>query len=326
MPDFEKKQILFVFCRNGEKLSFRNENVVVKNNDGSVKCQCSCYRVFLIYIVGHCSITTVLIQKVKKYGFSIALMSESFRLYNVIGAYKDGNTILKKRQYLYDENDMAMMLVQNKIYTQIKTLKDVRCKSEAVKEAILKLEECYEKCTTATDVNSLMAYEGIASKIYFKNHFNNILWQGRKPRIKADSTNCVLDIGYTILFAFVEALLEAYGFDTYCGVLHKQFYMRKSLVCDIVEPFRFVIDKAVKKAYNLKQIQDADFCIVNNHYQLSWNQSARYVEFLMKAVLDNKSYIFSYIQLYYRCFMRENAIEEYPFFVGEVERYGAYKL
>ena len=64
-----------------------------------------------------------------------------------------------------------------------------------------------------------MAYEGLASKLYFRNHFNNVLWIGRKPRIKRDYVNAVLDIGYTILFSFIDALLSCYGFDTYCGVI-----------------------------------------------------------------------------------------------------------
>ena len=60
-----------------------------------------------------------------------------------------------------------------------------------------------------------MAYEGLASKLYFRNHFNNVLWIGRKLRIKRDYVNAVLDIGYTILFSFIDALLSCYGFDTY---------------------------------------------------------------------------------------------------------------
>lgn len=325
-PDFNKKQIVFLFCNNGEKIAFRNENIIVKQKDGSIKFQCSCYRIFIIYVVGHCSITTVLIQKAKKYGFHIALLTSSFKLYSSIGAPKDGNTMLKKKQYSYNGNAIATLIVKNKIYTQLKTLEEVRNKSEAVKEAIEGIRKCYMSCEEDDDVNSLMAYEGTASKLYFKNHFNNILWSGRKPRIKADSVNCVLDIGYTLLFAFIEALLEAYGFDTYCGVLHKQFYMRKSLVCDLVEPFRFLIDKAVKKAYNLKQIQEDDFDVINRQYRLKWEKTADYTAFLMRPIIDNKDGIFLYIQAYYRSFMKEQSIEEYPFFCGGVVKYDSYKL
>ena len=73
-------------------------------------------------------------------------------------------------------------------------------------------------------------------------YFDNVQWNGRKPRIKSDYVNVVLDIGYTMLFNIVDAMLQVYGFDTYYGVFHKCFYMRKSLVCDIMEPIRPIID------------------------------------------------------------------------------------
>lgn len=43
--------------------------------------------------------------------------------------------------------------------------------------------------------------------------------------------------------------------DVYCGVLHTMFYMRKSLVCDVMEPFRAIVDEQVKKSLNLGQFK-----------------------------------------------------------------------
>ena len=86
--------------------------------------------------------------------------------------------------------------------------------------------------------------------------FEGLNWKGRKPRIKFDYINSSLDIGYTVLFTFIEVIANSFGFDIYVGVLHKQFYMRKSLICDFVEPFRTIIDEQVKKSINLKQIKE----------------------------------------------------------------------
>lgn len=36
-------------------------------------------------------------------------------------------------------------------------------------------------------------------------YFDNVQWNGRKPRIKSDYVNVVLDIGYTMLFNIVDA-------------------------------------------------------------------------------------------------------------------------
>ena len=55
--------------------------------------------------------------------------------------------------------------------------------------------------------------------------------------------------------------IELFGFDTYVGVLHREFFHRKSLVCDLVEPFRPIIDSSLIKALNLGQIHEDDFYV-----------------------------------------------------------------
>ena len=71
--DFGKKQIIFLFTNAGEKLSFSNDNIVVKDRDGKVKHQSTCYRLFMVCVIGNISITSGLIQRSKKFGFSICI-------------------------------------------------------------------------------------------------------------------------------------------------------------------------------------------------------------------------------------------------------------
>ena len=49
--DFKKKQIVFLFTNEGDKLSFLNDNIIVKNKEGGIKYQSTCYRLFMICVV-----------------------------------------------------------------------------------------------------------------------------------------------------------------------------------------------------------------------------------------------------------------------------------
>ena len=249
--DFGKKQIIFLFTNAGEKLSFSNDNIVVKDRDGKVKHQSTCYRLFMVCVIGNISITSGLIQRSKKFGFSICLMSTTFRVYEIIGTRMEGNTLLRKRQYEYSENDIGRKIEQNKINNQKEALKNIRSKTEEVKEGIKLLEEMVEKLDAPLEYLEVMGIEGNAARVYFPRVFNNVNWKGRKPRIKSDYINVTLDIGYTMLFNIVDSILQVYGFDTYYGVFHKCFYMRKSLVCDLMESMRPIVDYQVRKAINL---------------------------------------------------------------------------
>lgn len=302
--DLEKKQIIFVFGNNDEKLKIHNENLIVIDSNNLTKLKISCYKLFLVNIIGNCSLTSVLISKAKKYGFFICLYSVGFHLVTVIGANKDGNTILKKKQYLINDLNISKSIVKNKIHSELSTLSKIRQKNEDSEEAISLLRKYFNTIDKTNALTELLSYEGLAAKIYFKQIFNNIEWKGRKPRLKSDIVNCLLDIGYTILFNYIDALLCSFGFDTYCGFYHKQFYMRKSLTCDLVEPFRVLIDYEIRKAYNLHIINDQDFNIINNQYSVKPKEKSKYIQILMKPIVNNDVIIYKYVQAIYRALMR----------------------
>ncbi|MGN0339607.1 MAG: type V CRISPR-associated endonuclease Cas1 [Lachnospira sp.] len=313
--DFKKKQIIFLFTNAGEKLSFSNDNVVVKDKDGKTKYQSTCYRLFMICVVGNISITSGLIQRSKKFGFSICLMSTTFKVYEVLGARMEGNTLLRRHQYEYAETDIGRKIEQNKIRNQAQTLRNIRKKNDNIKEGISMLDEMAQALDAPLDYLEIMGIEGNAARVYFPRIFDNVRWNGRKPRIKNDYINVTLDIGYTMLFNIIDAMLQVYGFDTYYGVFHKCFYMRKSLVCDIMEPMRPIIDYEVRKAVNLGQCKAEDFEEYNQRWCLKYKSNPVYIQFLVNAILEYKDDIFLYVQRYYRYFMKMKSVEEIPIFL-----------
>lgn len=311
--DFAKKQIIFAFLNCGDRISFKNDNIIISGRNGIIRHQSTCYRLFAVFIIGHISVTTGLIQRAHKFGFLIFLMTPTLRLYDMLGSRAQGNTLLRRHQYGYHEPDIARHLIENKIRNQRATLNSIRKKADIQKEAIRKLDGyllALKNCSSG--LTGLLGYEGNAAKIYFQSLFLDTGWSKRQPRIKSDYINAALDIGYTILFNIIDSLLNIYGFDTYCGVMHKQFYMRKSLVCDLVEPFRCLIDRQIIKAIHLGQIKKEDFTEDNLRYFLNWNKNAYYVQLLTEPIIREKENIFLYVQSYYRAFMKQKPVSEYP--------------
>lgn len=315
-PDFKQKQIIVALVNHGERFSFKNDNIIITNKDDVIIHQSSCYRLFALFIIGHTTITTGLLQRSKKFGFNITFLSYGLIPYGSWGAKAEGNVILRKKQYDYTGTAIAQLLVINKIEQQILALKQIRNKSDKLKKSIKALQNYKNKLPNNTyNIQEILGVEGIASRVYFAEMFNDMEWKGRKPRVKHDKINLLLDIGYTQLFHFIDALLNLYGFDIYKGVYHQTFYQRKSLVCDLVEPFRVLIDKRIRKAYKLNQIHDEDFFFRNGQYKLMGKKGKPYILFLLQSLLKNKQEIFIYIQSYYRAFMQDKPIDKYPIFI-----------
>lgn len=313
--DFNKKQIVIFSPYRGDKLSYQNDNMIIRDADGKIKYQHTCYRIFILMIVGDTTITTGLLRRTRKFGFSICFMTLGYKVYNMVGVGIDGNTLLHQKQYLNNTSGIAQLIVYNKIFNERKCLGKIRNKTDDIKEGIALLDSIlFGLKTERYSESSLLGIEGMAAKVYFARIFNRLNWQGRKPRIKFDYINSLLDIGYTVLFNFIEMILQAFGFDVYKGVYHTCFYMRKSLVCDLMEPFRVIIDWKVRTGIQLGQFKKEDFVHIKNEWQLEYKKSSVYAGIFMEEILKYKSDIFLYIRTYYRSFMRGKPIELYPIF------------
>lgn len=315
LPDFKQKQVILAFLSRGERLSFKNDNVIIKDKDGVIKHQSTCYKLFTLFIVGHASITTGLLQRSKKFGFNLILMGHNLRVYGQFNYKTEGNFLLRHKQYKRDDILIARHLVYNKLSEQCESLKSIRKKNEKLTEAIKKIKgyrsDLFQQ---ELKIQSFLGLEGVSARLYFQQMFGEFNWKGRKPRAKRDTTNTLLDIGYTLLFNFVEGLLNQYGFDLYQGVYHQNFYQRKSLVCDLVEPFRTIIDGKIRKAHRLGQINEDDFDIRHDQYLLFGEGSKKYSTLMLEEIMKHKQDIFLYVQNYYRCFMKGKEIDEYPIF------------
>jgi len=314
LNDFKEKQILFI--RNPENLEarikFNNDNIVYTKSDGEIN-QLSCHKILAIFIIGDTSFTSVSIRKAVKFGISVFLMNRNFDTYAAIESKAEGNYFLRMKQYsVKDEIGIAKNLVKNKLFNLFSLVeKDKRCGQKINDYASLK-KEIADKIKKARNEKELLGIEGNYTKKFFKIYFKELKWYKRMPRVKIDEYNLLLDIGYTFLLNFIDSLLRLYGFDVYKGFYHKLFFKRRSLSCDLIEPFRCIINKQLIKSYRLGQINKKDFKMVNGQYFLSYDKSEKYVKIFFEAIFNKKVEIFNYIYDFYRFIM--DSKRNFPYF------------
>ncbi len=313
-PDFQYQQIAVAFLSRGEKISFKNDNIIITDKEGKIKHQSTCYKLFTLFVVGQCLVTSGLLQRAVKFNFNLIFMKHSLVPYACFNAKTEGNVLLRHKQYAYSGFTIAQYLVENKVAQQLAVINNKRNKTSEHRNAIEKLKKYKSSISEQEGLQDLLGIEGVSSRVYFNALFSNNTWRGRKPRAKQDSTNTLLDIGYTLLFNFIEGLLNQYGFDLYQGVYHRVFYQRKSLVCDLVEPFRPMVDSRIQKGYALGQVKESDFDIVQGQYRLFGKKAEPYIRWILEEILLYKEHLFRFVQGYYRAFMRDKPIHEYPVF------------
>ena len=317
--DLEYKTIFVINCVEKRALRVSNGELLLEETHDEEKktlTKMPFQKMLALFVVGHITITTPLIEKCKKYNVALCVMKQNLRPVFFYGESAEANFLLRQRQYSLCKDDItiAKALMRSKFANQRKLLKNTRRKDSLTMDALSLCDEALTKLPTIQAYDTLMGLEGSVAKEFFRAFYQDFDWSQRQPRLKCDAMNAALDIGYTILFNYLEAFARMFGFDLYVGVYHRQWFKRKSLVCDLVEPFRCIIDQQMRKAWNLGQISNKDFEVIKGEYRLKFEKNGDYCKLFYTPLIEHKRDVFCYVQSYYRCFMKGVEWDKYPVF------------
>ena len=318
--DIETRTIFVLNCiEHDRSLRVSNGELMLEETDGDRKKTLTKFpfqKILALFIVGNATVTTPLLEKCKKHGVALVVVKPNLRPVFVWADSAEANYLLRKRQVEFSQDDLAVAksIVYNKVSNQKAALLKTRKKDQSTTEAIGQCTAALDTIPDVCDCNQLMGLEGTVAKTYFAAYFQGVNWRGRHPRMKTDEMNVTLDIGYTILFNFMECFVRMFGFDLYVGVYHRLWFKRKSLVCDLIEPFRCIIDHATLLAFNHSQFSTKDFKLVKREYYLKREKCADYYQVFYDALISHKKDVFLFVQQYYRCFMGCKSVQEYPSF------------
>lgn len=97
------------------------------------------------------------------------------------------------------------------------------------------------------ELNDESNREGHAAKVYFNALFGQCF-----SRNNDNSMNAALNYGYSLILSAVNREVCACGYLTQLGLFHDNMFNHFNLSCDLMEPFRVLIDRIVaKRKYNI---------------------------------------------------------------------------
>lgn len=140
-----------------------------------------------------------------------------------------------------DTDAMWTRIIYEKISNQAKLLKKYN------KEEYQLLERYLLELEFGDSTNR----EGHAAKVYF-----NALFGKDFSRKQENEINAALNYGYSLLLSTVNKEVVASGYLTQIGICHKSEFNIFNLSCDIMEPFRVMVDDIVMA--NMPVIFDSD--------------------------------------------------------------------
>ena len=141
-----------------------------------------------------------------------------------------------------------------KIRTQVEWSKDVKADiwQDVIAEKIRKQSDFLRELNKIREADLLESYigqvelfdetnrEGHAAKVYF-----NALFGMDFTRSSDTPVNAALNYGYSLILSSFNREVSANGYLTQLGIFHNNMFNHFNLSCDLMEPFRILVDRHV---------------------------------------------------------------------------------
>jgi len=198
---------------------------------------------------------------------------------------------------------LQRQIVKAKLQSQIDFLKYTQ--NESVHDGIAKLESYLLRI----DKSDPLKIEGSSSNVYFANYTKliparhgftsrNNSHQTITKMNASDPINALLNYGYSVLAGEISKFVCGYDLDPYFGFYHKRHGSFPSLVYDMMEPFRWLVDYSVYVLANFRihrSIRKKDYAYTKNGLVvLDSNLIRRFLEILERKFQKERRYAYKF--------------------------------
>ncbi|MCS6897770.1 MAG: CRISPR-associated endonuclease Cas1 [Nitrospira sp.] len=241
-----------------------------------------------VVVIGRQTMDTALLHHWAEQGISVLFLSgrsHSFRG-RLVGRLHN-HARLRVAQYGAQRSPLAFALavewITAKLNGQASFLKEAaEVRADRRAELLFAagvIEETKAKAAGAQTVERLRGLEGAAAATYFgalPSLFPPSLgFEGRERRPPRDPVNALLSLTYTLVHWEWVRECEVIGLDPLIGFYHDLDYGRESLACDLLEPFRPVVDRWIWALVREQRFEARDFACERDRPGCSLKKGAR---------------------------------------------------
>ncbi len=265
------------------KISYKNRFLVVKQDIDEKYIHLSEIDTVIVDSIS-VSISSYLLKELADNKINIIFCDDKHNPYGELQAFysrhNSSKKILEQVKWTNKEKDLVWQnIVKNKIMNQSLLLKKIKSKQHNL------LVSYINEVTIGDKTNR----EGHAAKVYFNALFGKDFVRGNN-----DSINASLNYGYAILLSTISKEIVNNGYLTQLGIHHKNEFNPYNLACDLMEPFRIIIDSFVY--YNKQRELDTNFKldiinIFNNTY--TYNNKKYTLKDIIELYVKNTLDIFN---------------------------------
>lgn len=266
-----------VVITNQSKLNYKNRFLVVKQDNDEKYIHLSEIDTIIVDSIS-VSISSYLLKELSNNKINIIFCDEKHNPFGELSSYYSSHNTSKKitnqTKWTNESKDILWQkIIKNKIINQALMLNKIKSKKYDLVLSYVEEVKLGDKTNR----------EGHSAKVYFNELFGKDF-----VRNNSDEINAALNYGYAILLSTINKEVISNGYLTQLGIHHKNEFNQFNLSCDLMEPFRVIIDNFIY--YNQNRELDTQFKldiinIFNNRY--SYDNKKYILKDIIKLFVKN---------------------------------------
>ncbi len=268
-----------------------------------------------ILLLGNVQLSTQVVNDALRRGIPVYFLSSRGQYRGKLTAATHANVGLRMRQYTCAQDRVACLSYARWfVIAKIRNCKElIARKLKAMRlprHAHIRnqLKRYMYQAGRAQSIDQLLGIEGTAARLYFQCFTSvfahtDFTWQGRNRRPPKDPINAMLSLGYTLLLNECVTALESIGLDIYAGFLHGGLkhsdYGKPALALDLMEEFRYLVDRLTMRLLVCEGFSPEDFEIDPNQ-GCAMRPKARKAFFTAWEALMQSQILYDHRRLSYR--------------------------
>ena len=266
-----------VVITNQSKLNYKNRFLVVKQDNDEKYIHLSEIDTIIVDSIS-VSISSYLLKELSNNKINIIFCDEKHNPFGELSSYDLSHNTSKKitnqTKWTNESKDILWQkIIKNKIINQALMLNKIKSKKYDLVLSYVEEVKLGDKTNR----------EGHSAKVYFNELFGKDF-----VRNNSDEINAALNYGYAILLSTINKEVVSNGYLTQLGIHHKNEFNQFNLSCDLMEPFRVIIDNFIY--YNQNRELDTQFKldiinIFNNRY--SYDNKKYILKDIIKLFVKN---------------------------------------
>jgi len=286
----------------GKKLKKHNDLLMVewKVDDGKKSLIFTPQKLEHVLLSGDHSITTGAMKLLFDNDVSLSCLDNFGNPLGYLFSNKRGQIIDVWEKQIQLKPDKAMHVARNICQASAKNKVTVlsslqRSRNVDLNNEIYDIKSNIDKMNDAFEINTLMGYEGMSSRVYFKALKmvipDDYKFDGRLKHPSPDIINVMLSYGYGILYSRVRRALIGVNLNPYRGILHASYRNQEALVYDLIEEFRqAIVDRSVLTLVGRKQVYLRDFDMKNEYCIMNGQFKREYADFILSKLESETKY------------------------------------